>query len=108
VGLTRSSFVKAMAFQWTTKFLPSLRWFLGSLLFITDKFGDLSLQEHESCEVIGSGIGLLPPTPVRVSLVNEAQFGHGLSELGRTDLDPAGDKADHTLAIPAATIGPIY
>jgi hypothetical protein len=61
---TRSSFVRAMAFQSTTKFLPGLRWVLGSLLFIGDKFGDLNLQEHESQEVIGSGTGRLPPAPV--------------------------------------------
>jgi hypothetical protein len=43
VGLMRSSFVKAMAFQSAAKFLPGSRWFLGSLEFITDTFGDLSL-----------------------------------------------------------------
>jgi hypothetical protein len=31
MGLMRSSFVRAMAFQFTTKFLPGTRWFLGSL-----------------------------------------------------------------------------
>jgi hypothetical protein len=31
LGLTRSSFVRAIAYQSTTKFLPSSRWFLGSL-----------------------------------------------------------------------------
>jgi hypothetical protein len=51
VGLNRPSFVRAMAYQSTTKFLPGSRWFLGSLEFITDKFGDLSLQELESCEL---------------------------------------------------------
>jgi hypothetical protein len=43
VGLTRSSFVRAMTYQSTTKFLPGSRWFLGSLQFITDKFRDLTL-----------------------------------------------------------------
>jgi hypothetical protein len=47
VGLTRSSFVRAMASQSRTKFLPGSRWFSGSLQFITNKFGDLSLQEPE-------------------------------------------------------------
>jgi hypothetical protein len=36
-----------MAFQSTTKFLPGSRWFLGSLVFLTDQFGNLSLQELE-------------------------------------------------------------
>jgi hypothetical protein len=43
VGLTRSDYVRSMAFQSTTKFLPGSRWVLGSHLFIVDKFGDLSL-----------------------------------------------------------------
>jgi hypothetical protein len=43
MGLTRSSFMRTMVFQSITKFLPDSRWFLGSLLFMTDKFADLSL-----------------------------------------------------------------
>jgi hypothetical protein len=39
----RSSFMRGMPFQSTTKFLLGSRWFLGSLQFITDKFRDLSL-----------------------------------------------------------------
>jgi hypothetical protein len=39
----RSSFVRAMEYQSTTKFLPGSRWFLGSLHFVSDKFGDLTL-----------------------------------------------------------------
>jgi hypothetical protein len=31
MGLTRSSFVRSMAFQSTTMFLPGSRWFLRSL-----------------------------------------------------------------------------
>jgi hypothetical protein len=81
---------------------------LGSLQFITDKFGDLTLQEPEWCEIVESGTDRLPPTPVRVSLINEAKLRHRLNKLGKTCSDPAWDKADHTLAIPAATIDPIY
>jgi hypothetical protein len=33
---------------------------MGSLEFLTDKFGDLSLQELESSEVVGSGTNRLP------------------------------------------------
>jgi hypothetical protein len=71
-------------------------WFLGSLQFITDKFGDLTLQEPES-----------HVAPVQVGLVNEAQLRHRLSKLGKTDIDPTEDKANHTLAVPAATTDPI-
>jgi hypothetical protein len=100
--------VRAMVFQSTIEFLLGLRWFLGSLQFVTDKFGDLNLQESDSSEVVGSGTGRLPLAPVRVGLVNEAQLGHGHNELGKTDPDPAGDKANHILAVSAATTDPIY
>jgi hypothetical protein len=51
--LTRSSFVRAMTFESTTKFLAGTRWFLGSFQFVTNKFGDLYLQEPESSAVNG-------------------------------------------------------
>jgi hypothetical protein len=57
VGLTRSSFMRAMTFESTTKFLPGSRWFMRSLLFITNKFGDISLQEPKLLEIIRSGTG---------------------------------------------------
>jgi hypothetical protein len=76
-----------MVFQSTRKFLPGSRWVLGSLLFIANKFGDLSLQEPESREVTRPGTDHLPLAPVRVSLRNEAQLGHG-SELGKAYSDP--------------------
>jgi hypothetical protein len=88
--------------------LPSSWWFLRSLQFITNKFGGLTLQEPESCGIIGSGIGRLPLAPVQVSLINEAQLGHGLNKLGKMDSDHTGDKVDHTPAILAATTDPIY
>jgi hypothetical protein len=53
-----------MVFQSTAKFLPGSRWVLGSLIFVADKFEDLSLQEPELQEVVGSGTGLFPPAPV--------------------------------------------
>jgi hypothetical protein len=53
-----------MAMQNMTKFLPSSRWVLGSLLFVADKFGDLSLQEPELQEVAMSCIDCLPLAPV--------------------------------------------
>jgi hypothetical protein len=66
------------------------------------------LMVAESCEVIGSGTGRLPPALIRVSFINEAQLEHGPSKLGKMDLDPTEDKADHTLAVLVATIDPIY
>jgi hypothetical protein len=104
----RTSFVRSMAYYSTTMFLPGSRWFLESLQFVTDKFVDMTLQEPESHGIIGSDTDHLPPAPVRVGLINEAQLGHGLSELGKTGLDLIGDKADDTLVVPAATMDPIY
>jgi hypothetical protein len=63
MGLTRLGFMRSMTFQSTTKFLADSRWTFGSLLFVADKFGDLSLQEPESCEVAGLATSLLPPAP---------------------------------------------
>jgi hypothetical protein len=96
--------MRAMAYQSTTKFLPDSKWFLGSLQFVTDKFGDLTLHEPESCRIIRSGIDRLPPALVRVGLISEAQLRHGHRELGKTGSDPKGDKADHTLAAPVTQI----
>jgi hypothetical protein len=62
----------------------------------------------ESHEVVRSGIDRFPPAPVRVDLVNEAQLGHKLNKLGKTDPDPTEDKADHTLAVPVAITDPIH
>jgi hypothetical protein len=95
-------------YQSTTKFLLSPRCFLGSLQFITDRFGDLILQETESSKIIRSGTGRLPPARVRVDLKNEVQIRLRHSKLEKTDLDPVEDKASHTQAIPVSTIDPIY
>jgi hypothetical protein len=108
VVLTRSCFVRAMTYQSTTKFLNGSRWFLESLQFITNKFRDLTLQEPESRGIIRSCTDRLPPAPVQVSLINEPQLGHRLSELGKTGVDPTWDKADHILAVPVAATDPIY
>jgi hypothetical protein len=70
-------------------------WFLGSLEFLTDQFGNLSFQEPELSEVIGSGTGYLPPALVCVGLVIEAQLR--LGPLGEMDTNPVEDKADYTL-----------
>jgi hypothetical protein len=104
MGLTRSSFVRTMTFQSTTKFLPGSWWFLGSLEFLTDKFRNQSLQEPKLSKVVGSCTGRLPPAPVQVGLINEAQLIHGLGSLEETDTNPAEDKANHTLATLTTTI----
>jgi hypothetical protein len=61
--------MRTMMFQSTTNFLPGSRWFLGSLEFLSDKLENLSLQEPELSEVVGSGTGRLPLAPVRVEVV---------------------------------------
>jgi hypothetical protein len=53
MGLLRSNFMIAMAFQSTTKFLPGSRWILGSLLFIADKFGDLNFRSLSHAKLLG-------------------------------------------------------
>jgi hypothetical protein len=108
MGLTRSSIVKTMAFQSTIKFLPDQRWFLGSVEFLTDKFGDLSLQELESSKVARSGTCHLQPAPIQVSLINETQLELGLGSLGEMDTDPTEDKADHTVTVLTDAKDPIY
>jgi hypothetical protein len=57
---------------------------------------------------MGSGTSRLPPALVWVSLINEAQLGHGLSELGKMGSDPTGDKAEHTLTVETSIIDSIY
>jgi hypothetical protein len=89
----RSSFMRAMLFQSTNKFLPCSRWFPGSLEFLTDQFGDLSLKEPESSEVTGSGTAHLPLALNRVSLASEAQHKLGIEELGETKMDSIGNKS---------------
>jgi hypothetical protein len=98
--------MRTMMFQSTTKFLPGSRWFQGSLEFLNKKFGNLSPQEPELSEVTGSGTSHLPPPPIRVGLVIEAQLGHG--SLGEADTISVEVSVDHTLAVQAAAIDPIY
>jgi hypothetical protein len=108
VRFMRFYYVILMAFQSITKFLLGSRWVLGSLLFIADKFRDLSLQEFEPSEVTGSGTGHLSPAPVQVSLINKTQLRHESIKLEEASLDSSGDKADHNPAGSPATIDPIY
>jgi hypothetical protein len=107
VGSTRFGYVRLMMFPSSNKFLPDLRWVLGSLLFITDKFRDLSLQELESPKVTGSGTNRISLIPAQVSLIIKAQLEHGSTESGEVEWDPLRDKAYHH-AICQATTNPIY
>jgi hypothetical protein len=95
-----------MVFQSTTKFLPGNSWFLDSLEFLSDKFGNLSLQEPELSKVARSGTTRLPLTLVQVSLIIEAHLI--LGSLGETYMDPVEDRADHTLAAQVAATDLIY
>jgi hypothetical protein len=52
----RSYYVRSMAFESTTKFLPGSWWVLRSLLFVADKFVDQSLQEPESPKIKGQAL----------------------------------------------------
>jgi hypothetical protein len=85
-----------------------LRWVLESLLFITNKFRDLSLQEPELPDVTGLGTGRLALVPVRVGLINEARLRHRSMVLGEADTDPPRDKTNHNLAGFPDTTYPIY
>jgi hypothetical protein len=64
VGLTRFIYMRSMAFKLTSKFLLGSRLVLRSLLFITDKMGDLSLQEPEPREIARSDTDSFPPMPI--------------------------------------------
>jgi hypothetical protein len=103
--LTRFNYVRLMVFQSASKFLPSSRLGFGSLLFIADKMGDLSLQEPESWEITRSGTNRFPPTPARVGLTCETQLGH---RSGEPESNPSGDNADHHEICCLITVDPIY
>jgi hypothetical protein len=108
MGLTRFDYVRSMVFQSSSNFISDSRWVLGSLLFIADKFGDLTLQEPESPEVVGSGTVRVPPISAQVSLIIEAQLEHESNKSGEVELDLSGDKADHHEIGCPATTDPIY
>jgi hypothetical protein len=97
MGLTKIVYARSMVFRSTRKFLPGWRLVLGSLLFIADKFGDLSLQKPKSLEVTRLGTGRVPPASVQVGFVNKAQLEHRCSMLGET---PQGIKQTTTRLVP--------
>jgi hypothetical protein len=80
----------------------------GSLLFIANKMGDLSLQEPKLQEITGSDTDRFPPTLVRVSLVCEACPRHGSNKSGESKSDLSVDNVYHCkICCPIAT-DPIY
>jgi hypothetical protein len=95
VGPTRFIYVKSMAFDSTSRFLPGSRLVIGSVLFIADKMGDLSLHQPESWEIDGSNTDHFPLTPTRDGLACEARLGCGSSGPGEFESDPSGDSVDH-------------
>jgi hypothetical protein len=64
VGLTGFIYVRSMAFESATMFLPDSRLVFGSLLFIANKMGNLGLQDPEPREIMGFGTDHLPLSPV--------------------------------------------
>jgi hypothetical protein len=67
----------------------------GSLLFIADKMGDLSLQEPELWEITGSDTDCLAPMSVLVGLACEAQLKHESIRSGESELGPSRDHVNH-------------
>jgi hypothetical protein len=89
--------MRLMPFESTTKFLPDLRFVFGSLYFIANKLGDLSMQEPEQQEVSGSGADQLILTPARVSLITATRPD--------TDLMCQGSQSRVSLETTLATSG---
>jgi hypothetical protein len=95
MGPTRFIYVKSMAFDSTSRFLPGSRLVIEYVLFIADKMGDLSLHQPESWEIDGSNTDHFPSTPTQAGLACEARLGHGSSGPGEFESDPSGDSVNH-------------
>jgi hypothetical protein len=95
MGPTRFIYVKSMAFDSTSRFLPGSRLVIESVLFIADKMGDLSLHQPESWEIDGSNTDHFPSTPTQAGLACEARLGRGSSGPGEFESDPSGDSVNH-------------
>jgi hypothetical protein len=108
VGLTGFIYVRSMVFESAIKFLSGSRLVFGSLLFIADMMGDLSLQESEPQAIIGSDADQFPPTPVRVSLACEARPEHKSNKLAESKSDLFGDTVSHHDIYCPITADPIY
>jgi hypothetical protein len=97
-----------MAFESTSKFLSGSRLVFGSILFVADKMGDLSLKELKLWEITGSDTDHFPPTSAQVGLTCEARLGHGSSQLGESESDPSGDNVNHHEICCPDVADPIY
>jgi hypothetical protein len=108
VGPTRLSYARSMTFQSSSKFLPGSRLASGSLLFIANQMGDLSLSEPASREIVGSGTDRVHLIPTRDGLAYEAQLGHKTCLSAESELDPSMDNTDHHKVCCPTTTYPIY
>jgi hypothetical protein len=108
MGLMRFIYVRSMAFKSTSKFLSGSRLVFGSILFVADKMGDLSLKELKLWEITGSDTDHFPPTSAQVGLTCEARLGHGSSQLGESESDPSGDNCNHHEICCPDVADPIY
>jgi hypothetical protein len=97
-----------MAFDSTSRFLPGSRLVFGSLLFIVDKMGDLSLHQPEWREIIRSDTDHFPLTSTRAGVACEAWLGRGSIGSGEFELGPSGDSVDHHEICCPDTTDPIW
>jgi hypothetical protein len=70
--------------------------------------GDLSLQELESKEIIGSDDDRFSLALVRVGLAFGAQLEPESDDMGESELDPSGDCIDHNRVCCLEVADPIY
>jgi hypothetical protein len=90
------------------KFLPGSRVVFGSLLFVADKMGEVSLQEPESREIVGLDTRYFPPAPTQVGVACEARLEHGSNRSGEFESDPSRDNVNHRKICCSDATNPIY
>jgi hypothetical protein len=98
--------LRSMAFESATKFSPGSKMVFGSLLSVTDKMGDLSLQEPKPWAITRSGADQFQLTPIQVGLAWDARPGHKFGNLGESKSDLSRDSANHREIYCLATIDP--
>jgi hypothetical protein len=97
-----------MMFQASAKFLPGSGFVFGSLHFIANKLGDLSLQEPEQQKVLEPGTNRPPSSPARVGLTLQTRPEHGSDVLGEFESDTFRENTDHLRVRCPDTVDPIY
>jgi hypothetical protein len=70
-----------------------MRFVFGSLHFIANQLGDLSMKETKQPNNLGPRVDWYPLTPVQVSLVSEARPRHGSDVSRGFELDLSGENA---------------